>query len=109
MRSSPLAVASACIARRSASRTTLAGQRVGIKEIDDGIWIVSFMHYDLGYIDLEQKTLQPLDNPCYPCLRYGLLPMSPIRTFVYLARPAGFEPTTPWFVALDLNNQVLVF
>jgi hypothetical protein len=41
----------------------LAGQRVGIKEVDDGIWIVSFMHYDLGYIDLEQKTLQPLDNP----------------------------------------------
>ena len=22
-----------------------------------------FMQYDLGYIDLEQKTLQPLDNP----------------------------------------------
>jgi transposase InsO family protein len=50
----------------------LAGQRVGIKEVDDGIWIVSFMHYDLGYIDLEQKSLQPLDNP------FGarLLPMS---------------------------------
>jgi len=50
----------------------LAGQRVGIKEVDDGIWIVSFMHYDLGYIDLEQKPLQPLDNP------FGarLLPMS---------------------------------
>jgi transposase InsO family protein len=31
-----------------------------------------FMQYDLGYIDLEQKTLQPLDNP------FGarLLPMS---------------------------------
>jgi len=43
--------------------TVLAGQRVGIKEIDDGIWIVSFMQYDLGYIDLEQKTLQPIDNP----------------------------------------------
>jgi hypothetical protein len=41
----------------------LAGQRVGIKEVDEGIWIVSFMQYDLGYIDLEQKTLQPLDNP----------------------------------------------
>ena len=51
---------------------TLAGQRVGIKEVDDGIWIVSFMHYDLGYIDLDQRTLQPLDNP------FGarLLPMS---------------------------------
>ena len=43
--------------------TVLAGQRVGIKEVDEGIWIVSFMHYDPGYIDLEQKTLQPLDNP----------------------------------------------
>ncbi len=43
--------------------TVLAGQRVGIKEVDEGIWIVSFMHYDLGYIDLEQKTLQPLNTP----------------------------------------------
>lgn len=46
----------------------LAGQRVGIKEVDEGIWIVSFMHYDLGYIDVEQKTLQPLDNPFGPRL-----------------------------------------
>jgi transposase InsO family protein len=44
----------------------LAGQRLGIKEVDDGIWLVSFMHYDLGYFDLEQKTLQPLDNPFGP-------------------------------------------
>jgi transposase InsO family protein len=43
--------------------TVLAGQRLGIKEVDDGIWLVSFMTYDLGYIDLEQKTLQPIDNP----------------------------------------------
>ena len=41
----------------------LAGERVGIKEADEGIWIVSFMRYDLGYIDLEQKTLQPGDSP----------------------------------------------
>ncbi|MEC5292357.1 IS481 family transposase [Aurantimonas sp. C2-6-R+9] len=43
--------------------TVMAGQRLGIKEVDDGIWIVSFMHYDLGYIDLEQRTLQTIDNP----------------------------------------------
>ena len=48
--------------------TVLAGQRLGIKEGDAGIWLVSFMHYDLRYFDLEQKdleqkTLQPLDNP----------------------------------------------
>jgi transposase InsO family protein len=48
--------------------TVLAGQRVGIKEVDEGIWLVSFMHYDLGYIDLEQRTLQPLDNPFGPRL-----------------------------------------
>jgi hypothetical protein len=41
----------------------LAGQKLGIKEVDEGIWLVSFMHYDLGYFDLEQRTLQPLDNP----------------------------------------------
>ena len=41
----------------------LAGQKLGIKEVDEGIWLVSFMHYDLGYFDLEQKTLQLLDNP----------------------------------------------
>jgi hypothetical protein len=55
--------------------TVLAGQRLGIKEVDDGIWIVSFMHYDLGFIDLEdpeEKTLQPLDNP----FGTGLSPMS---------------------------------
>ena len=48
--------------------TVLAGQRLGIKEVDDGIWLVSFMHYDLGYIDLEQKTLQTIDNPFGPRL-----------------------------------------
>ena len=52
--------------------TVLAGQTLGIKEVDEGIWLASFMHYDLGYIDLEQKTLQPLDNPFGP----GLSPMS---------------------------------
>jgi hypothetical protein len=30
------------------------------------VWLVSFMNYDLGYIDLEEKTLQPLENPFGP-------------------------------------------
>lgn len=62
-----------CIYRKRINLSTvLAGQRLGIKEVDEGIWIVSFMRYDLGFIDLEQKTLQPLDNPFGP----GLSPMS---------------------------------
>jgi hypothetical protein len=47
-------------------RFTTAGQALGIKEVEEGIWLVSFMDYDLGYIDLEEKTLQPLDNPFGP-------------------------------------------
>ena len=36
----------------------LAGQKLGIKEVDDGIWLVSFMHYDLmvGPEGLEPPT-----------------------------------------------------
>jgi transposase InsO family protein len=58
-----------CIYRKKINiSTVLAGQKLGIKEVDDGIWIVTFMRYDLGFIDLEQKTLQPLDNPFGPRL-----------------------------------------
>jgi hypothetical protein len=53
-------------AQRDFSSTVFAGQAVGVKEVDHGIWLVSFMDYDLGYIDLEEKTLQPLQNPFGP-------------------------------------------
>jgi hypothetical protein len=62
---SPTAVASVCTAKNNLS-TVFAGQALGIKEVEEGIWLVSFMDYDLGYIDLEEKTLQPLDNPFGP-------------------------------------------
>jgi hypothetical protein len=62
-----------CLHRKKINiSTVLAGQKLGIKEVDEGIWVVSFMSYDLGFIDLEQRTLQPLDNPFGP----RLLPMS---------------------------------
>jgi hypothetical protein len=40
-----------------------AGRRVGIKEVDEGIWLVSFMHCDLGYVDREEKTPAIPDSP----------------------------------------------
>ena len=62
-----------CLYRKKINLSlSLAGQAVGVKEVDNGIWLVSFMDYDLGYIDLEEKTLQPLDNPFGP----KVLPMS---------------------------------
>jgi len=66
-----LAIARGRIRRRGKTvdiSTALAGQRRGIKEVDGGIWLVNLMSYDLGFIDLEQKTLQPLDNPFGPRL-----------------------------------------
>ncbi len=53
---------------------SLAGQPVGLKEVGDGIWLVSFMDYDLGYFDFEGKRFEPIGNP------FGLkvLPMYPV-------------------------------
>jgi putative transposase len=50
-----------------------AGQRVGVRQITDRIWLVSFMEYDLGYFDDETCRLEPIDNPFSP----KVLPMSP--------------------------------
>lgn len=47
------------------------------------MWLVSFMHGDLGYFDLEQKNLQPVDNP------FGtrLSPTSEIRCVIDVSWP----------------------
>ncbi len=56
-----------CLHRKKINLSkSLAGQAVGIKEVEDGLWLVSFMDYDLGYVDLEERTLQPLENPFGP-------------------------------------------
>lgn len=56
-----------CLHRKKINLSTVfAGQAVGLKEVEEGTWLVTFMDYDLGYIDLEEKTLQPLDNPFGP-------------------------------------------
>ena len=43
--------------------SVFGGQRLGLREVDTDVWLVSFMHYDLGYIDLEACTLQTIDTP----------------------------------------------
>jgi putative transposase len=50
-----------------------AGQRVGVKQVSEHVWLVTFMDYDLGYFDDETCRLEPIDNPFGP----KLLPMSP--------------------------------
>ena len=63
-----------CIGRRKINLSQVfAGQNVGIKEVAERIWLVSFMHYDLGFFDHEVGRVECAPNP------FGakLLPMSP--------------------------------
>ena len=63
-----------CFNRRKVNLSQVfAGQRVGVKQVSDNIWLVSFMHYDLGYFDHETCRLEPIENPFSP----KVLPMSP--------------------------------
>lgn len=54
--------------------TVFSGQNVGIREVNEKIWLVSFMHYDLGYFDEDSRRFEPLANPFGP----KVLPMSPV-------------------------------
>ena len=56
-----------CLERRKISLSTvLAGQNVGIKQVEDQIWQVSFMDYDLGYFDMDSCRVEPGPNPFGP-------------------------------------------
>jgi hypothetical protein len=61
-----------------------AGQNVGVRQVSDRIWLVTFMQYDLGCFDDETCRLEPIENPfgpkvlthvfgmiCHPCDRNG--------------------------------------
>jgi putative transposase len=43
-----------------------AGQNVGVTQVRERIWLVTFMHYDLGYFDDETCRLEPIENPFGP-------------------------------------------
>ena len=59
-----------CIGRRKINLSTVfAGQYVGIRELTDGIWLVSFMDYDLGFFDQQENRVEPVGvNPFAPKL-----------------------------------------
>src|SRR6476469_5063430 len=40
-----------------------AGQAVGVTQVGDHVWLVTFMHYDLGYFDDEKGRVEPIENP----------------------------------------------
>ena len=46
---------------------------MGVTQVGDRVWLVSFMQYDLGYFDDEICRREPIDNPFGP----KVLPISP--------------------------------
>lgn len=64
-----------CFGRQKINLSAVfAGQNVGVREVSERIWLVTFMDYDLGFFDDETCRLEGAVNPFKP----RVLPMSPV-------------------------------
>lgn len=75
-----------CIGKRKISLSqSFADQLVGIQEVSEKIWLVSFMEFDLGYFDEGAGRDETAVNPFLP----KLLPMCWVQTVTYVT---GMHP-----------------
>jgi hypothetical protein len=89
-----------CYQRRRVNVSQVfAGQKVGVKQTDDHIWLVTFMDYDLGTSTtrraVSNRSIIRSVQDCYRCLRNRVSPMSPEWTLRKVVGATGFEPATP--------------
>jgi putative transposase len=64
-----------CMGRQKINLSqAFAGQKVGVKQVAERVWLVSFMQYDLGYFDDETCRIESAENP----FSATLSPMSPV-------------------------------
>lgn len=64
-----------CIGTRKINLSQVfAGELVGIREVDERIWLVSFLNFDLGFFDQDEARVEPAPNPFAP---EKVLTMSP--------------------------------
>ncbi len=53
-----------CFGRRKINLSQVfAGQNVGVREVAEHIWLISFMHYDLGFFDDQCTRVECAPNP----------------------------------------------
>jgi putative transposase len=53
-----------CFGRQKVNLSTVfAGQNVGVKEVSEKIWLVTFIDYDLGFFDEAAARVEPGANP----------------------------------------------
>ncbi|MBG6177006.1 putative transposase [Labrenzia sp. EL_208] len=56
-----------CIGKRKINLSQVfAGQILGLREVDDKIWLVSFLNYDLEYFDKNENRVEQINNPFTP-------------------------------------------
>jgi len=72
-----------CIGKRKINLSKVfAGQCVGIREVDDQVWLVSFMDYDLGFFDRDEGRVEPAPNPFVPEKVLTMSPTPSVRVVV---------------------------
>ena len=53
-----------CFGRRKINLSgVFGGQNVGVREVADHVWLISFMHYDLGFFDDQCNRVECAPNP----------------------------------------------
>ena len=64
-----------CLGRQKINISqAFAGQKVGVKEVSEQIWLISFIQYDLGFFDGETCRIESAENPFVA----KVSPMSPV-------------------------------
>lgn len=49
--------------RKNDLSQVFAGQILGLREVEDGIWVVSFLDYDPGFFNNNDDRVEPAENP----------------------------------------------
>ena len=68
-----------------------AGQTVAVTQVGDRVWLVTVMHYDLGYFDDETCRLEPPPNLSTPCE-----PIAAVGDTLTQCDPFGIPSTSHW-------------
>jgi putative transposase len=72
-----------CFRGRKVNLSHVFAWQVGVTQVGEHIWLVTFMQYDLGYFDDETCWLEPIENPFGP----KVLPLRSGRNEVLLTCP----------------------
>src|SRR5262249_28360984 len=94
-----------CLGKKKINFSTVfAGQAVGIKDVQDDIWLVSFMDYDLGTLiwrlECSNRSKIRSVQKCYPCSRLRCVTYVPRLDLLSYGGGAGILPSCGCYEAV---------